>query len=136
MKKDRNEIIAILRYILILFIISILSINTGCKKNPVTPADNTPAGNDTTSHNFVWQADSIGIYPSYLQSVWGTDPDNVYAAGFIVYSYSPYSYTALVHWDGVKWTSLNYENGFLMSIYGFGANDIWAVGYQQVGYTG
>jgi hypothetical protein len=131
----KNKIKNILngQYILVLFIFSILIIISGCKKNPVTPPDNS--GVDTTSHNFVWQADTLGVYPSYLQSVWGTDANNVYAVGLIIYSYSPYKFTAIVHWDGAKWTSMDYEEGWLNSIYGFGKNDIWAVGYWQVDYN-
>ena len=89
----------------------------------------------TTSHNLTWHTDTLGIYPSDLRDVWGTDENNVYAVGFIEYSYSPYKYTAIIHWDGEKWSSMDYLEGYLNSIYGFSKNDIWAVGYWQVDYT-
>jgi hypothetical protein len=108
----------------------IFFLNSGCKKNPVIPPD-VP---DTTSHNFSWKIDTIGIYPSVLEGVWGTDVNNVYAVGLIYYSYSPLQFTAIIHWDGVKWSSLNYHEGYLNSIYGFGKDDIWAVGNWRVGY--
>jgi hypothetical protein len=105
----------------------------GCKKNPVSPpVNNLP---DTTSHNFSWQIDTIGIYPSQIDGVWGTDINNVYAVGLIFYSYSPYTFTGIIHWDGTKGTSMDYHEGCLQGIYGFGANDIWAVGYWQVDYN-
>ncbi len=101
-------------------------IGVDCKKGP---PDGPPLGPDTTSHAFTWTADTIGIYPSYLHGVWGTDINNVYAVGFMVLSNPPsYSYTAIMHWDGVKWSSSNYLEGYLEGIYGFGANDIWSVG--------
>ena len=90
----------------------------GCKKNPVAPPNNN--GTDTTSHNFIWTADTLGVYPSYLHGVWGTDLNNVYAVGLIIYSYSPYTFTGIIHWDGTKWTSMDYHEGWLNSIYGFG----------------
>lgn len=104
-----------------------------CRKDPTTsPINNLP---DTTSHNFLWQIDSIGIYPSNFAGVWGTDINNVYAVGLIFYSYSPYLFTGIIHWDGTKWSSMDYHEGWLQDIYGFGQNDIWAVGYWQVDYN-
>jgi hypothetical protein len=115
---------------ILLILVITFFLNSGCKKNPVIPPD-TP---DTTSHNFSWQIDTIGVYPSVLEGVWGTDINNVYAVGLIYYSFSPIKYTAIIHWDGVKWSSLDYLEGYLNSIYGFGKNDIWAVGNWRVGY--
>lgn len=121
-----------MKYSLILLIIYLLLLGSGCKKNPVVVPPDNKGGGDTTSHNFVWQADTIGIYPSYLHGVWGTDINNVYAVGLVFFSYSPYTFTAIMHWDGLKWTSLDYHEGDLSSIYGFGENDIFAVGAWQV----
>ncbi len=119
----------ILFFLVIVFVFS----GTNCHKPPpVVPPD----GVDTTSHAFIWTADTIGIYPSYLHGVWGTDINNVYAVGFIVLSNPPsYKYTAIMHWDGVKWSSENYLEGFLEGIYGFGSNDIWAVGSWSIDYN-
>jgi len=104
-----------------------------CKKDsPTAP----PNGVDTTSHYFSWHADTIGIYPSYLHGVWGTDANNVYAVGFVELSYSPYTYTGIMHWNGLEWASANYLEGFLQGIYGFSGNDIWVVGYWQVDNNG
>lgn len=91
---------------------------------------------DTTSHQFTWAMDTLGIYPSDLHGVWGTDANNVYAVGLIFYSYDPYRFTGIVHWDGTQWTSMEYHEGDVNDIYGFGPDDIWAVGSYQVGYEG
>jgi hypothetical protein len=115
--------------ICVLLTISIIS----CKKDPVTPPINNLS--DTTSHNFFWQSDTIGIYPSNIDGVWGADVNNVYGVGLIFYSYSPYLFTGIIHWDGAKWNSMDYHEGWLHAIYGFGSNDIWAVGHWQVDYN-
>ena len=101
--------------------------STTCHK-PTEPGN----GSDTTSHAFVWTADTIGIYFSSLRDVWGTDINNVYAVGLVILSDSPYTYTAIMHWDGTKWSSSNYLEGSLYGIYGFNANDIWVVGEVPV----
>jgi len=107
--------------IFLLTLVIILS-SSACHKSK------EPSGSDTTSHSFVWTADTIGTYFSSLRDVWGTDVNNVYAVGYIVLSDSPYTYTAIMHWDGTQWTSSNYQDGTLDGIYGFSANDIWVVG--------
>lgn len=114
----------------VLVLVSVMSIH--CNNDGVTPPADNKA--DTTSHVFSWTADTIGIYPSYLHGIWGTDVNNLYAVGFIELSDSPYTYTAIMHWDGVSWSSANYLEGFLEGIYGFNANDIWAVGSWSIGY--
>ena len=115
-----------------ILIFIVLTTLTCKKESPTAP----PSGPDTTSHYFNWQADTIGIYPSYLHGVWGTDVNNVYAVGFVDLSYSPYTYTGIMHWNGSQWTSANYLEGFLQGIYGFSSTDIWVVGSWQVDYNG
>ena len=122
-----------IKYLLVSIIIILLLTDIGCKKNPISPSNNN--GADTTSHSVLWQADTMGVYPSYLHGVWGTDVNNVYAVGLIIYSYNPYSFTAIIHWDGTKWTSMDYHEGWLNSIYGFGKNDIWSVGSWNLDYN-
>jgi hypothetical protein len=107
----------------------LLLVDSGCKKSPTSPPLDS---SDTTSHNFVWSIDTMGIYPSDLRSVWGTDDDNVYAVGFIVYSNDPYKFTAIIHWNGTDWESMDYQEGYLLSIYGFNKDNIYAVGFWQV----
>lgn len=120
------------KYSLIIIVLVVINI-TSCKINPLSsPTNNLP---DTTSHNYSWQIDTIGIYPSNIDGVWGTDRNNVYAVGLIFYSYSPYTFTGITHWDGEKWNSMDYHEGYLHDIYGFGSNDIWAVGHWQVDYN-
>ena len=90
---------------------------------------------DTTSHAFTWSRDTLGIYPSLLNGVWGTSPTNVFAVGLIYSSYSQPPVNIL-HWDGNVWSQVNYLEGELVGIYGFTSSDFWVVGYYQVDQRG
>ncbi len=121
-------------YFSILFLLPFLFLNVECKKE--TTIEPSFKQLDTTSHNFAWTADTIGIYPSYLHGIWGSDVNNVYAVGLIVLSNPPaYAYTGIMHWDGTLWTSQDYQEGDLRGIFGFGPNDIWAVGSWSIDYN-
>ncbi|MGE5353398.1 MAG: WD40/YVTN/BNR-like repeat-containing protein [Acidobacteriota bacterium] len=113
---------------LILSLTIFLSLN--CGKDPVSPPPNEK-GSDTTSHAVVWQIDTIGNWMSSLHDVWGTDINNLYAVGF-VYLPGHLLGSNILHWDGVKWTPLDYLEGDLASIYGFSDSDIWIAGDWQV----
>lgn len=67
---------------------------------------------DTTSHNFVWEIDTLGSYGSYLMDVVIIDENDVWAVGQIKSGYdttisgndtfyTPIKYNA-VHWDGTE----------------------------------
>ena len=99
------------------------------------PGNNNGNQPDTTSHILNWKIDTIGIAPSYLNDVWGTSDNNIYAVGFVYFSFSPYKASNIVHWDGYKWSAIDYLQGDLNTIYGFGDNDIWAAGLWQVDYN-
>jgi len=36
---------------------------------------------DTTSHNFTWKIDTLGIYGSYLNDVWIVNEDDIWVVG-------------------------------------------------------
>ena len=82
---------------------------------------------DTTSHHIDWEIDTIGTFQSFLTDVWGTDENNVYAVGIIRRSSYP-TVTNIIHWNGVEWEAIDFLEGDLNSIYGFGPDDIWVVG--------
>lgn len=82
---------------------------------------------DTTSHNFDWEIDTLGTWQTYLTDVWGTDHNNVYAVGGIHWPGYQFKIN-IIHWDGNQWEAIDYSQGTLEGIYGFGPDDIWAVG--------
>lgn len=115
-----------MKKILLLMVLVAMQMFLGCKQtSPIAPINNLP---DTTTHFFKWNIDTIGIYPSKVNGIWGIDQDNVFAVGFIIYSMQPYVFSGIIHWDGKNWSSVNYKEGELYGIYGFGPSDIWAVG--------
>jgi hypothetical protein len=103
-----------------------------------------PSGPDTTSHNFSWQFDTLGSYPSYFNDVWGVTKNSVYAVGFIN---APTGQLAnyIAHFDGITWrtitdTALLYGLGAggLSGIHGLSNSNITVVGTcdQGYGYSG
>lgn len=90
---------------------------------------------DTTSHNYTWEIQTIGVFQSSLSDVWGSSSTDVYAVGRIARTDSV-DYNA-IHFDGQTWTPfyiLFASNPSaigppqLFGIYGFSKDDIWAVG--------
>jgi len=127
-----KEKLLMTKYFLLTVTVFILSLTSTTCHSPSGPGN----GADTTSHAFSWTADTIGIYSSDLYGVWGSDINNVYAVGIVILSYSPYTYTAMMHWDGKQWLSSNYLDGELHGIFGFSPNDFWVVGQVPVDNSG
>jgi hypothetical protein len=63
--------------------------------------------------------------------VWGSSEDDVYCVGFI-YDGST-AVTNVMHWDGTAWRALDYLEGHLNDVIGFGPDDVWVVGYSISG---
>ncbi len=104
----------------------------GCEtdRNPIEFMED-----DTTSHNFVWTADTLHAEEAlqiFLYDIWGTDEDNVWAVG-----HSDDSDYQIWHWDGDKWSNINPgirgTRPSYFEIFGFSQNDFWVVG---LGITG
>jgi len=92
---------------------------------------------DTTSHDFVWEIDTLGDYGSYLNDVAIINENDIWAVGYLEvteYDSAGNRHTAYydaVHWDGDKW---NFEiigpvGTILYSIYAFSDGDIWVSNY-------
>jgi hypothetical protein len=113
------------KYFCLLLSILIYLISFDCKKNPVIPPSSEL---DSTSHNITWQIDSIGTWQSVLTDAWGTDPNNVYAVGFIYTDTTFTQGTNIMHWDGNQWKPESFWEGNINSVYGFSKNDIWVGG--------
>lgn len=110
-----------------------------CKK-PTEPPAALP---DTTSHDFVFQIDTLGVdvfgYPSHLKDVAIVDENNVWAVGQIFLEddsgrADPIQYNA-AHWDGKRWQILralfpicgttDFAPFEAVAIFAFNANEVW-----------
>lgn len=81
---------------------------TGLSCNsPTEPKDNP--GPDTTSHNFVWRVDTLGVYLSLARDVAIVNENDIWVVGEFYKNHSTFDsitvdrYNA-AHWDGMKWT--------------------------------
>ena len=87
-----------------------------------------------TSHDIIWQIDTLGQPGNFLNDVWGFDESNVYAIGAINMAEG---ITSIIKWDGVKWNYHSWPEGGASGIFGFSSNDIWIVGdYSNRGFIG
>ena len=79
---------------------------------------------DTTSHNFIWEIDTLGNYGSYLKDVSIVEEDNIWVVGNIETDSGRFN---LAKWNGGNW--ILYQVGptgnNLYSIWYFYENDIW-----------
>ena len=92
---------------------------------------------DTTSHNFIWEIDTLGGYGSYLKDVAIVDENNIWVVGMIKIPDPDSSFNGTgwedfnaAHWDGNDWELLKIFMGALEleSIEYFSEDDIWVVG--------
>jgi len=88
---------------------------------------------DTTSHDFVWEIDTLGDYGSYLKDVWIVDEDDIWVVGYLektVYDSAGNSHTSwydAVHWDGERWEYILFGPAGVIGngIYAFSDTNIW-----------
>lgn len=123
--------------ILLIFLAALV----GCTGNISEPE--IIAGLDTTSHNFFWQYDTIGIRQSYLRNVSIISPDDIWAVGEINTEDTGIpdstgkiirAYNA-VHWNGSEWELHRLKTATpkiglldedpINAVYAFSSNDIW-----------
>jgi len=106
--------------------------------------DETNCCIDTTSHNFVWGIDTLGIYGSTLNDVAIVDENNIWVVGNIRMpdpdssngtGYQEYN---AAHWDGSEWELIGiYSNTLdLYSIKYFSDDDIWVLGSYPIHWDG
>ena len=90
--------------------------------------DSTECCLDTTSHNFVWEIDTLGDYGSYLNDVAIIDENDVWVVGYIKVGDSTYN---AAQWDGSEWELMvikvapYFAFAQITSINAFLENDIW-----------
>ena len=89
---------------------------------------------DTTSHNFTWEIDTIGIYGSYLNDVAIIDENNIWVVGMIKMPDPDSSFNGTgreifnaAHWDGNEWELIliNDHRADFDAVFVFNENEIW-----------
>jgi len=123
-----NQSLKLILYAMILTITSLLMSLSMCPEEPEN--NNDP---DTTSHDFLWQLDTLGTYSSYLNDVWIVDENNIWVVGYIRVDDPDSSFDGTgretfnaARWDGEKWNLMLIHNASpLNSIFYFNENDIW-----------
>lgn len=82
----------------------------------------------STSHDIVWEIDTLGNYDSYLKDVWIVDENNIWVVGNIETDSGEYN---AAHWNGSEWELLGiYSNtADVYSICYFFINDIWVTSH-------
>lgn len=115
-------------------LIAIFLIIQGCKSNNFLPLQPEPPKDPRT---YTWTSDTLSYFGSaqtLMQSLWGSSPKDVYAVG-----HNDRGDGKMFHFDGVKWSSIDLSTNRgglipgaidLRSIYGFSANNIYAVGQR------
>ena len=105
--------------IIILAVVTVITVFYSCKDNPVTP-DIKPGRRDYT-----WTVDTLFIPFTYLERIWGSSPNDVWAIGQggdkdkIIY-----------HYDGNKWSNDGKSRpAEPFALWGFGPDDVWIGGY-------
>ena len=102
-----------------------------CKKKPVEPNENDKLGR----RDYTWTIDTLsypGSYQTTMRDMYAVDAKNIYVVG-----HNDQNRGHMYHYDGNIWkpVGLHISEGGqisgainLFAIYGFGANNIWAVG--------
>jgi len=90
---------------------------------------------DTTSHNFIWTIDTLGIYGSYLNDVAIIDENNIWVVGNIKEGDSTYN---AGHWDGSEWELIKVLSGHTANtgIQYFSEDDIWVASGLPIHWDG
>jgi len=95
-------------------------------KDGHTKAESDPIGVHTlptTSHDFIWEIDTLGHYGSYLKDAWIVNEDNIWVVGNIETDSGEYN---AGHWNGEEWKLIQvWGNIPLYSIWYFNENNIW-----------
>ncbi len=113
-----------IRIYFLIVIISVISLQIGCKDKIVDPPIKNP-------REYTWTVDTIaypGSFQTAMNSIYATAPNNVYIVG-----HNDGAFGKMYHYDGKKWQPVDLAFGIssLGSIYGFGPNNIWAVGHSS-----
>lgn len=78
-----------------------------------------------TSHDIVWQVDTLGQPGNFLNDVWGLDENNVYAVGFVELKRGN---SSIIKWNGNEWIPFPNIGGVKYGIFGLNESNIFVVG--------
>ena len=105
-----------------------------CREKPVDNNDDDKPGR----RDYTWTIDTLS-YPGSLQTtmreMYAVNEKNIYVVG-----HNERGYGKMYHYNGIEWTDVKLtiaEGGTILggidlsAIYGFGVNDIWAVGARS-----
>ena len=117
-------------YFYFLIIVTTIITMLLCCEDCITNSEEEP---DTTSHNFIWEVDTLGIYGSYLNDVRIVDENNIWVVGYIRVPDPDSSFDGTgqetfnaANWNGEKWNLMLIHNSApLYSIWYFDEDDIW-----------
>ncbi len=89
-----------------------------------------PAGPESNPRQYTWEVDTLfyaGSIQTSMRTIWGSSATDVYVAG-----HSDAGNGIMYHYDGRNWQPVRLFSGVvtIWDIYGFAANDIWAVGEE------
>ncbi len=121
-----------IRIYFLIVIVAFISLQIGCKDKIVDPPVKNP-------REYTWTVDTIaypGSFQTMMTDIWASSSNNVYIVG---HNDQPGPGT-MFRYDGKNWKTTKFhqaEGGqisgalSLWSIYGFGPNNIWAVGHRS-----
>jgi len=97
-----------------------------------------------TSHEIVWEIDTLGNYGSYIRDAWIVDENNIWVVGHLGVDDPDSSYDGTgqetfdaARWNGETWNLSRFERGApLNSIWYFDENNIWASGGVPIHWDG
>jgi hypothetical protein len=92
----------------------------GCKNNPVEPLKDP--------RTYTWSIDTLaypGSFQTSMRDIWASSPQSVWIVG-----HNDRGFGKMFHYDGKEWKPVDLAFGGidLSAIYGFGADNIFAVG--------
>jgi hypothetical protein len=104
-----------------LFIFTLIFLQMSCKKGPTEFEFKNP-------REYTWTIDTVaypGSMQTFMQSIWGSSPKDVYMAG-----HNSSAFGNVYHYDGSSWQAVStpFKILSLSSVFGFGRDDVWAVG--------
>jgi hypothetical protein len=126
------KILTYLNFFSLFLIIQFSLLNFHCKKPTPPEVDDTPKPG---KRDYTWTIDTLaypGSFQTLMRDIWASSPTNVYVVG-----HNDQNMGHMFHYNGTKWSTvkLTWSDGGplpgaidLSAIYGFGPNDIYAVG--------
>lgn len=108
-------------YMILLFTLLLTVIGCNSATEPIKVKEIEPGRRD-----YVWTVDTLNTPGGIINSIWGSSPTDVWAAGYSIYE--PHS--DLWHYDGYKWNMYTDINFYWTPncMFGFNYSNIWIGG--------